>query len=115
VTRSKKFHQSTKAIFSINLQFTNPSQIPILKGVWLPKPRSRPLDLGNPYPNNNQPCVCGYEELIGAIWGEAFGHEPNEVQRLVWGIKKKIERDSAEPRFLKTVRGQGYVLDIRIQ
>jgi DNA-binding winged helix-turn-helix (wHTH) protein len=65
--------------------------------------------------NNNQPCVCGYEELIEVIWGEAFGHEPNEVQRLVWGIKKKIERDSGEPRFLKTVRGQGYVLDIRVQ
>jgi DNA-binding winged helix-turn-helix (wHTH) protein len=65
--------------------------------------------------NNNQPCVCGYEELIGAIWGEAFGHGANEVQRLVWGIKKKIERDSGEPRFLKTVRGKGYLLDIRVR
>jgi DNA-binding winged helix-turn-helix (wHTH) protein len=65
--------------------------------------------------SNSQPCVCGYEKLIGAIWGEAFGHVPNEVQRLVWGIKKKIERDSGEPRFLKTVRGKGYLLDIRVR
>ena len=65
--------------------------------------------------NNNQPCVCGYEELIGAIWEEAFGHVPNEVNRLVWSLREKIERDSGEPRFLRTVRGQGYVLDIRVQ
>jgi DNA-binding winged helix-turn-helix (wHTH) protein len=65
--------------------------------------------------NNNQPCVCGYEELVGAIWEESFGHVPNEVNRLVWSVREKIERDSGEPRFLKTVRGQGYLLDIRIQ
>jgi DNA-binding winged helix-turn-helix (wHTH) protein len=65
--------------------------------------------------NNNQPCVCGYEELIGAIWEEAFGHVPNEVNRLVWSVREKIERDSGEPQFLKTVRGQGYLLNIKIQ
>jgi DNA-binding winged helix-turn-helix (wHTH) protein len=65
--------------------------------------------------DNNQTCVCGYEELIAAIWEEVFGHVPNEVNRLVWSVREKIERDSGEPKFLKTVRGQGYVLDIRIQ
>lgn len=65
--------------------------------------------------NDNQPPVCGYEELINAIWQEPFGHTPNEVNRLVWSIREKIERDSGEPRFLKTVRGQGYLLNIRIQ
>jgi DNA-binding response OmpR family regulator len=59
--------------------------------------------------------VCGYEELIGAIWEEAFGHVPNEVNRLVWSVREKIERDSGEPQFLKTVRGQGYLLNIKIQ
>jgi DNA-binding winged helix-turn-helix (wHTH) protein len=67
------------------------------------------------FENNCQPLVCGYEELIQAIWEEAFGHVPNEVNRLVWSLREKIERDSGEPRFLKTVRGQGYLLDIRIQ
>jgi DNA-binding winged helix-turn-helix (wHTH) protein len=67
------------------------------------------------FENNLQPTVCGYEELIQAIWEEAFGHVPNEVNRLVWSLREKIERDSGEPQFLKTVRGQGYLLDIRIQ
>jgi DNA-binding winged helix-turn-helix (wHTH) protein len=65
--------------------------------------------------NNSQPCVCGYEELIGAIWEESFGHVPNEVNRLVWSVREKIERDSGEPKFLKTVRGQGYLLNVKIQ
>jgi DNA-binding winged helix-turn-helix (wHTH) protein len=65
--------------------------------------------------NKNQPGVCGYEDLIEAIWEEAFGHVPNEVNRLVWSIREKIERDSGEPQFLKTVRGQGYLFNIKIQ
>jgi hypothetical protein len=64
--------------------------------------------------NENQPAVCGHEELIAAIWEEPFGHVANEVNRLVWSIRAKIEQDSGEPRFLKTVRGQGYVLDVRV-
>jgi DNA-binding winged helix-turn-helix (wHTH) protein len=64
---------------------------------------------------NNQPCVCRYEELIAAIWEEVFGHVPNEVNRLVWSVRDKIERDSGEPKFLKTVRGQGYLLNVKIQ
>lgn len=66
------------------------------------------------FENNCQPLVCGYEELIQAIWEEAFGHVPNEINRLVWSIREKIERDSGEPRFLKTMRGQGYLLNVRI-
>jgi pSer/pThr/pTyr-binding forkhead associated (FHA) protein len=65
--------------------------------------------------NNHQPTVCGYKDLIDAIWQEPFGRTPNEVNRLVWSVREKIERDSGEPRFLKTVRGQGYLLNIRIQ
>lgn len=64
--------------------------------------------------NDNQSSVCGYEELINAIWQEPFGHTPNEVNRLVWSVREKIERDSGEPRFLRTVRGQGYLLNVRI-
>ncbi|NJM78331.1 MAG: FHA domain-containing protein [Acaryochloridaceae cyanobacterium RU_4_10] len=65
--------------------------------------------------NGNQSAVCGYEELIAAIWEEPFGHVANEVNRLVWSIRAKIERDSGEPFYLRTVRGQGYVLDVRVQ
>jgi pSer/pThr/pTyr-binding forkhead associated (FHA) protein len=65
--------------------------------------------------NNCQAIVCHYEELIKAIWGEPFGHTNNEINRLVWSLRDKIELDSGEPKFLKTVRGQGYLLDTKIQ
>jgi DNA-binding winged helix-turn-helix (wHTH) protein len=65
--------------------------------------------------NDNQPSVCGYEELIKTIWPENFGHDRYDINRLVWSVREKIERDSGEPQFLKTVRGQGYLLNVRMQ
>ncbi|MDJ0798618.1 MAG: FHA domain-containing protein [Calothrix sp. MO_167.B12] len=64
--------------------------------------------------NNNQSVVCRYEEMLQAIWGDPFGYDNNAVTRLVWGIREKIEPDSGEPKFLKTERGQGYRLEIKI-
>jgi DNA-binding winged helix-turn-helix (wHTH) protein len=64
--------------------------------------------------NNCQPILCTYDELIGAIWEESFGHTSNEVNRLGWSIRNKIEPDSGEPRFLKTIKGKGYLLDVKI-
>jgi hypothetical protein len=65
--------------------------------------------------NNNQPSVCGHEELIKAIWQESFERTNADVTRLVWGVREKIEGDSGEPRFLKTVKGKGYLLNVRMQ
>ena len=64
--------------------------------------------------DKNQSVLCRYEELIEAIAPDSFGYNKNSVTRLVWEIRNKIETDSGQPRFLKTVRGQGYRLEIRI-
>jgi hypothetical protein len=61
-----------------------------------------------------QAVVCTYDELIEAIWGDRFGHHRNEINRLVWGIRPKLEADPGEPRFLQTVRGQGYRLLVEV-
>lgn len=63
---------------------------------------------------NDRPVVCEYEKLIECIWGDRFGHTNNEINRLVWSIRSKMEPDAGEPRFLKTVMGKGYLLDIKI-
>jgi DNA-binding response OmpR family regulator len=58
--------------------------------------------------------MCTYDELIKAIWGEEdFGHTENEINRLVWELRQKVEPDQKEPRFLETVRGLGYRLVTR--
>ena len=63
----------------------------------------------------NSSPICQYQELIQAIWGEdAFGVDKLDIHHLVWRIRHKIESDSGESQFLKTVRGRGYRLEIQI-
>ncbi|MEM7347254.1 MAG: winged helix-turn-helix domain-containing protein [Chloroflexota bacterium] len=58
--------------------------------------------------NGNVPVMCSYEELLEAIWGDEVGHTESEVNHLVWGLRKKIEPDPKNPRFLELVSGLGY-------
>ncbi len=67
------------------------------------------------YENNNQTSICEYDELIQAIWkDDNFGRDRKNINHLVWRVRDKIELDSGEPQFLKTVKGRGYCLDIKI-
>ena len=61
--------------------------------------------------NGFVPVMCTYDELIEAVWDDdAYGHTEADINRLVWELRKKIEMDAKEPRFLETVRGLGYRL-----
>jgi DNA-binding winged helix-turn-helix (wHTH) protein len=64
--------------------------------------------------NHNKPVVCEYQELITAIWSDSFGHTNNDVTRLVWVIRQKVESDPGEPEFLKTEKGRGYSLKVKL-
>ncbi|MEC4818218.1 MAG: FHA domain-containing protein [Scytonema sp. PMC 1069.18] len=64
--------------------------------------------------NDDRPAVCEYQELIEAIWGDSFGHTSNDITRLVWVIRRKVEPDSGEPQFLITEKGRGYSLNVKL-
>jgi len=65
--------------------------------------------------NSNQPTICEYDELIQAVWNDShFGRDKRSITHLVWRIRDKIELDSGEPQFLKTIRDRGYLLDINV-
>lgn len=64
--------------------------------------------------NERQPVVCGYEELIEALWSEPFGKNNNDITRLVWGIRNKIELDSGQSKILQTIKGRGYLLELNL-
>lgn len=65
--------------------------------------------------NNNQPAICEYDELIVAVWNDShFGRDKRNINHLVWRVRDKIEIDSGEPKFLKTIKGRGYSLDIKV-
>ena len=64
--------------------------------------------------NNNQTTLCKYDELIRGVWGNDFNRENRDINYLAWLIRKKIELDSGEPQFLKTIPNRGYSLSIKI-
>ncbi len=63
--------------------------------------------------NDNVPVMCTSEELLAAIWGEEALHTETDLAHLIYELRKKLEPDPKEPRFLETVRGLGYRLVTR--
>lgn len=49
------------------------------------------------------------EELLRAVWGEAFGGDPNIVEVYVGHLRRKLDEPSGR-RSIETVRGRGYRL-----
>ena len=67
------------------------------------------------YYNGEKVSVCEYDKLIEAVWqNDNFGRDRRHINHLVWRVRDKIELDSGEPQFLKTVAGRGYCLDIKV-
>jgi DNA-binding response OmpR family regulator len=60
--------------------------------------------------NGNVAVMCSYDELIQAIWGDAFGHTEAEINHLVWELRQKLEMGGLEP--LQVVKGLGYRLKL---
>lgn len=57
----------------------------------------------------NQRLTISRETLIARTWGYDFVGESNRVDVYVSRLRKKLERNPAEPEYLHTVRGVGYV------
>ncbi|WP_348921396.1 winged helix-turn-helix domain-containing protein [Enterococcus rotai] len=53
-----------------------------------------------------------YEEIYQALWQQEMGNQRYRVANLVFHIRTKIEKSSAHPKYLKTIRTIGYVLCI---
>ena len=65
--------------------------------------------------NGDRPTLCEYDELILAVWNDnSFNRNKQHINHLVWRIRDKIELDSGEPQFLKTVTGRGYLIELKI-
>ena len=55
----------------------------------------------------NHGQVMTYESLIDAVWGPA-GADKVMLKQLMYRLRKKIEKNPAEPVYLQTVSGIGY-------
>lgn len=51
------------------------------------------------------------EQILDAVWGESVHVTDRAVDAHIVNLRKKIEPQPAEPRFLLSVRGRGYRFD----
>ena len=57
---------------------------------------------------SNRGIVFSREALVQRVWGEDMHVTGRSVDTLVKRVRRKIEADAAEPRFILTVWGTGY-------
>ncbi len=54
--------------------------------------------------------VFSREELLAAVWDDAYFAHPSTVTVHMRRLREKIEPEPAHPRYIRTVRGAGYKL-----
>ena len=52
--------------------------------------------------------VYSREELLESVWGYSYLGDSRLVDVHIANLRRKIGDDSAEPRYIRTVRGAGY-------
>jgi two-component system alkaline phosphatase synthesis response regulator PhoP len=55
--------------------------------------------------------VLSRDQLIDAAWGPGFAASARVVDNHIANLRRKVEEDPADPKYLKNVRGLGYRFD----
>jgi len=59
----------------------------------------------------NRGRVLARDQILDKVWGYDYYGTPRTIDNFVQKLREKIEKDAANPEFLKTVRGVGYLFD----
>lgn len=51
------------------------------------------------------------EDLTKQMWGEYRQEGSTVLRRYIWSLRSKLEKDQANPKWIVTVRGYGYMLE----
>lgn len=60
----------------------------------------------------NRRRVQSRERILSQVWGYDFEGESRVVNVTIQRLREKIESDPAQPRYIVTVRGAGYMFDV---
>ncbi len=64
------------------------------------------------YLMRNQNKVIGHRELLFHVWGPAYVNEREYIKLYIRYLRKKLEEDPENPKYILTQRGLGYRLAI---
>ena len=60
----------------------------------------------------NKNAAVSKEKIFSAVWGAFTEVEPSTLAVHIRWLREKLEDDPAEPKYIKTVRKVGYVLEV---
>lgn len=60
------------------------------------------------YCAQNQGKILTKKQIYEQVWGEEYVYDDNNIMSVISRIRKKIEEDSSNPRYIQTVKGIGY-------
>ncbi|HLS23256.1 MAG TPA: response regulator transcription factor, partial [Pseudogracilibacillus sp.] len=63
------------------------------------------------YLSENKGQIVSREELLHKVWGYDYAGDTRTVDMQVSRLRDKIEQNSKEPKYIKTVWGFGYRMD----
>jgi two-component system KDP operon response regulator KdpE len=53
--------------------------------------------------------VLSARQIVSAVWGAEYAEETGYIRRYVWHLRRKLERDPHDPRYIVNERSVGYV------
>ncbi|ALS01186.1 PhoP family transcriptional regulator [Enterococcus silesiacus] len=53
-----------------------------------------------------------YEEIYQSVWNDTYHDRKYRVSNLIFHLRQKLEVDIEKPKYIKTVRSKGYMLNI---
>ncbi len=56
----------------------------------------------------NAGWVLTHDQILAKVWGYEYENEPHYVRLYINYLRKKLEKDPADPRYILTERGVGY-------
>ena len=56
----------------------------------------------------NQGRILTKKQIYEAVWNESYAFDDNNIMSVISRIRKKIEEDSSNPKYIQTVKGIGY-------
>jgi len=55
--------------------------------------------------------VLSVDTILTKVWGSTWVGEPDLVKQYIYRLRQKIEQDPEAPRYLRTIRGEGYCFE----